>query len=462
MQRNDILPKTDEWREIAGGKSVASSFSIYYSLDRSVPFFLRRNTALSGFLSLYRQGLMRMSFDKKTVDFSVSLIPGSGSGVTLVNGYPLIIDGRPSNKVYGAGHGANSRIFFTSSGTSLSIDLSTHNVYQLSGQGTHWVIPAHGIGGKNDANAWVVTDRGRVTLVDGNMEPVAGFPVIMGLRLSSAPQAFEGKLYLCDEDGKVHTVDEKGSFTSWQTIFTASVRSPPSFLTVSKGRNNAYSLAGVYPKSFFGEIWLLNTNGNVMPNWPAPISIEDSELTFYDDLPPTLRSASGSTGIGFGSPLVFTHKDRVLVAFICQDGEFILYDENASYVSPFPLYLDGVFYLQPVFDGEYLWLVSANGTLFRVSPEGELLYQNIAGFSVKEEGNITVFDCDGDRVPEVFITGEGNALHGFTRNFRSLEGFPLPVWGKPLFIEAQDTHNGKKAEIVGIGMDQKLYRWQFR
>ena len=78
-----------------------------------------------------------------------------------------------------------------------------------------------------------------------------------------------------------------------------------------------------------------------------------------------------------------------------------------------------------------------------------------------EEGHITIFDSDGDKVPEVFITGEGNALHAYTRNFRSLEGFPLPVWGKPYFVPAQSS-NSKKAEIFGMGMDRRLYRWQFR
>jgi len=55
----------------------------------------------------------------------------------------------------------------------------------------------------------------------------------------------------------------------------------------------------------------------------------------------------------------------------------------------FPLFPDGVFYLQPVFDGEYIWLVSSNGTFFRISFEGELLHQSIPGFSVMEEGYIT-------------------------------------------------------------------------
>jgi outer membrane protein assembly factor BamB len=461
MQRNNVLPGTDVWRDISGGKttgaSAASAFSLYYSLDLSVPFFLRKNTAVSGFLSLYRQGLARISFDRGVVDISLSLIPGSGNGITLASGYPLDTGGadRLSNRVYGAGNGENSRVFFTSGSSVISVNAADNSIRELSGQGSQWVIPAYGQAGRN-ANAWVVSDRGRVTLVDANLEPAQGFPALTGVRLSSPPAAYEGKLYLCGEDGRVHTVDENGGQGVWETSFAAAVRSPPSFLTVpvrNAGRGSGghesggvITYAAVYPKSFFGEIWLLDADGKALPNWPAPIAAGDD-----DD--------SVSSGIGFGSPLLFSHNDRVYAAFVNQVGQLLVYDENAAFVPPFPLSLNGIFYVQPVFDGEYLWLASSDGTFFRVSLDGEVLYQRIPGFSVMEEGYITVFDCNGDKVPEVFITGEGNALHAYTRGFRSLEGFPLPVWGRPLFVPAQ---GGRKAEIFGMGMDRRLYRWQFR
>ena len=438
IQRNDVLPKTAVWRNIAGGKAAANAFSLYYSLDLSTPFFLRKNTALSGFLALYRQGLVRVSFDRGLVDISLSLVPGSGSGVTLVNGYPLEIDGRPSNKIYGTGN----RIFMTRGDSAISIDLADNSIYELSGQGPLWVIPADGMEEKT-VNAWVVSERGRVTLVDGNMEPAQGFPALTGLRLSSPPISFNGRLYLCNEDGRIHTIDANGEQGVWETSFFAALRSPPSFMTLTS-RNNTRNYAAVYPKSFFGEIWLLDTDGKAFPNWPASISgIGEQE----------------NSGIGFGSPLLFARNNRIHIVFVSQAGELSVFDENAAPVSPFPLILDGVFYQQPVFDGEYLWLISSNGTLFRVSLAGEILYQRIANFSVMEEGYITTFDCDGDKIPEVFITGEGNALHAYSRNFRSLEGFPLPVWGKPLFV---DSVGKGKAEIIGLGMDRRLYRWQFK
>jgi len=95
--------------------------------------------------------------------------------------------------------------------------------------------------------------------------------------------------------------------------------------------------------------------------------------------------------------------------------------------------------------------VSAEGNLFRVDFEGEVLSQHIPGFSVMGEGYLTVFDSTGSGIPDIFITGEGNALHAYTRNFRSLEGFPLPAWGRPVFVPAQGN---RKAEVFGMGMDR--------
>ncbi|MCL2720706.1 MAG: hypothetical protein FWD47_05145 [Treponema sp.] len=449
MQRNDILPRTAEWRNIAGGKTTTSAFSLYYSLDLSIPFFLRQDTNLSSFLSLYRQGYTRINIDRGTVELSLSLVPGAGSGVILVNDYPIDIAGRPSNRIYGAGSGTSGWIFFSSGSRAYSLNMADNSINDLANQGNHWIIHADGTGGKNSVNAWIVTDRGRVTLVDSDLEPAQGFPVLTGMRLSSPPTAYEGKLYLCDENGKVHVVDEKGHQSDWETSFIAALRSAPSFLTVTS-RNRSTSYAAVYPKSFFGEIWLLDANGKALPNWPVPISVstDDDDDSVFD------------SGVGFGSPLVFAHNGRVLVAFVNQSGQLLLYDESAALVPPFPIKLDGIFYQQPVFDGDYLWLASAEGAFFRVSFDGEVLFQYISGFSVKEEGYITVFDYNGDKTPEIFITGEGNALYAFTRNFRSLEGFPLPIWGKPFFVPPQGS--GRKAEIFGIGMSARLYRYQFK
>jgi hypothetical protein len=91
--------------------------------------------------------------------------------------------------------------------------------------------------------------------------------------------------------------------------------------------------------------------------------------------------------------------------------------------------------------------------------DGEVLSQNIPNFRVREEGFITIYNITRGGAPSVFVAGDGNAFYGYSGNFRSLEGFPLPVWGRPFL---GDLNGDGKTECVGVGMDKKLYRWQFK
>jgi hypothetical protein len=270
------------------------------------------------------------------------------------------------------------------------------------------------------------------------MESLRGFPLSTGITLSAPPAAWGGKLFLCDEDGSVQTVDSRASVSRWGSPFSAAIRSSPSFLDF-----DSKTYAAIYPKSFFGEIFLLDGAGSPLPGWPVFIS-----------------------GIAFGSPEIFIYNDRLFVAFITQAGELTVFTETAEILSGFPAELEGVFYLQPVFDGEDLWILESEGTLYKINLNAEILSLKIPRLAVKEEGYITVAQLMGGEKPdsqkqpgEIFFTGEGNALYGYSRSFNSLEGFPLPVWGRPVF---GDLNADGKTETAGVGMDNKLYMWQVR
>jgi hypothetical protein len=437
IQKNEILPKTAVWRELSLSGADAGAFTLYYSLDVSLPFFLKGSTMLSAVLGLYRQGLLRLNIEEGRIALSLSVIPGAGGGLAAVPGYPLEMEGKPGNQVYGIlpGKASENRVLLTRDNSALLLNPQDNSVTELDAGAPLWFIPAAGLNarGGGDHGGWVVSVQGRVTLVNGNLEPQRGFPLLTGLRLSAPPASLGGNLFLCDEDGKVYVITPQGTVSPWETAFAAAIRSPPSFLNLPKSGG---TYAAVYPKSFLGEIWLLDAAGKVLPGWPAPVS-----------------------GIAFGSPLLFLRDSQVLTAFITQAGELSVFDESAVPLPPFPLELEGVFFKQPVFDGEFLWLISSDGALFQVSLEGTVLHQRIPGLSVKEEGYITVLDANGDKVPEVFVTGDGNALHGYARNFSSLNGFPLPLWGRPFF---GDLNGDGKIECTGVGLDNKLYRWQFK
>jgi outer membrane protein assembly factor BamB len=427
VRKNDILLKTDLWKTLSKNVSAKQSFTVFYSLDRSLPFFLRGNSPVSMALGLYRQGLLQAGIENRRITVSLSAVPGPGGGIVSLP--PVDIGGKAGNQVYAlpSGKAGESRILLTKDGEAVSINPSdmSMNTYPLTGSLS--IIPADGISGA----VWIVNFQGRVVLADRDLVAYRGFPLITGLRLSAPPEAHNGRLYICGEDGTVYTVDEKASVEKWGVPFGAALRSPPSFIRI---KNKTY--AAFYPKSFLGEIWVTEENGAPLPGWPVPVS-----------------------GIAFGSPLLFTVGNSLRAAFVTQAGELSVYNERGALLPGFPLYLDGVFYIQPVSGGESLWLVAADGVLFNVDLEGNVLSQKIPNLDVRENGFLAAVDADGDKKAEIFVTGEGNALYGYSESFNSLEHFPLPVWGRPAFA---DLNGDKKMEITGAGMDNKVYRWQFR
>ena len=441
VRRNEVLPRQELWRALSRDTAGPASISLFYSLDRSLPFFLRGNNELAAILRLYRQGLARISLENSVLRFSLSVIPGAGTGIVPVAGYPLeLMDpaagaarGRPGNRLFNTARGRDTRLLVTRGNDVLAINPLDRSVRELRGFGSpgaalHAIPQIPASAGTGDL--WVVDSNGNVNLVDSDLSSLRGFPLTTGIRLSSPPQAWGGRLFLSSEDGSVYTVDSGASVSRWR-LFSSALRSPPSFINW-----NNRTIVGLYPRDIiFGQIYLLDGDGHPLPRWPVHIP-----------------------GIAFGSPLLFTAQyagtqTRLFAAFITQAGELAVYTETAETLPGFPIELPGIFFLQPVFDGESLWLIESGGTLYRINLDAEVFSQEIPRLSVREEGYITTFNG------EIFFTGEGNALHGYSRNFNSLDGFPLPVWGRPVI---GDLFGDGQIKVAGIGMDNRLYMWQFR
>ena len=453
VRRNEVLPGTDLWRTLSVDNSGPTSFGLFYSLDRSLPFFLRGMNEAAAILRVYRQGLVRLHLENRQLSVSLAVIPGAGKGVIPLQGYPLDLSGtaqrRIGNQLYSISSGRDTRLLLTRGSDVLVVNPAVNptnptdqSIIELNFPGTNiHALPFAGSGSSGAADssgaaAWIINSQGYLSLVNKDLEHLAGFPISTGINLSAPPAAHGGKLYISGEDGSVHTVDARASISSWGLSYVAALRSPPSFLEF---QNRSY--AAVYPKSFLGEIFVLNADGHPLRGWPVFVP-----------------------GIAFGSPLLFSarypaRQNRLFAAFITQAGELAVYTENAEVLQGFPIELEGIFYLQPVFDGEYLWIIESNGMLYQVGLNGEVLSQKIPNVSIREEGYIMVAYNSGDKDGEIFFSGEGNAFFGYSRHFNSLAGFPLPVWGRPVF---GDINGDRKTELAGVGMDNRLYVWQFR
>jgi len=439
VRRNEVLPRQELWRALSENGGGPSSISLFYSLDRSMPFFLRDSNELTAILRLYRQGLVRISLDSGVLNVSLSLIPGAGRGISPVPGYPLELvnapgQSRPGNRLFATSPGRDTRFLVTRGNDVLAINPLDRSIRELRNFGSPWAsVYAIPQSPAAEGEAWIVDTHGNVDLVNRDLESSRAFPLTTGLRLSAAPQAWGGRLFLSsesDEGGFVYTVDTNAVVSRWGA-FGSALRAPPVF----KEFNNR-TFAAVYPRDIiFGQLFLMDAEGRTLPNWPVHVP-----------------------RLAFGSPLLFSAQHagtapRLFVAFITQAGDLALYTEAAEPLPGFPLELPGVFYHQPVFDGESLWLIESGGILYRISLDGEIFSQAIPRLTVREDGYITTFGGD------IFFTGEGNALHGYSRHFHSLDGFPLPVWGRPVI---GDLLRDGQIKVAGVGMDNRLYMWQFR
>ena len=435
VRNNTSLIRQDVWKQLAGSTDDRSAVSLFYSLDRSIPFFLRGNSALQRILKLYGRGLARAQLGANTAVLSLSLLAGEPTGIIPIPGYPVETGGKTDNKVSLIEFlGKNEkRIVITLDGTTvLAINPRNGKQYTWTANEKVQVVtdPSLKPVQPEDPALWIVTSRGRVSLATANLEPVQGFPVSTGAMLSAEPAAFGGRLYLPDQDTSMHVVSPDGSYEVRSMPYTDVLRSPPSFILDD---NNP--LMGVYPKGFFSELWLMNESGAPQTGWPVSVS-----------------------GIAFGSPTLFTADGDLFMAFITQAGDLTVFTDRGSLKSGFPVTIPGVFYAQPVFCGTWLWVLSAGGRLYRIGMDGRYTWRDIPDLTA-ENAVIRTHDVTGDGTPEIFATGDANALYGFTRELEPLDNFPLPAWGTPWF---GDINGDGIANCFAVGMDYRLYGWQLR
>ncbi len=384
---------------------------------------------------MYGRGLGRIQFQDGVTVFSLSVLAGEPTGILPVPGYPMEIGKKIGNtvSVLDFSRKNDKRIILSVGETSvLSLDPRTGKQYTFPEDSRVWVLadPSLEAEKPEDPALWIVTERGRVSLVNGNLEVMEGFPVSTGARLSSEPATHNEQLYLPDQDTSLYVISRSGDLKVLSMPFSEVLRSPPVFYS-----DDEKTYIGAYPKGFFAELWLTSETGAPAPGWPVSVS-----------------------GIAFGSPVLFKNEDNLNVAFITQAGDLTIFTERGTQKTGFPVTLPGVFYTQPVFCGKYLWSLSAGGRLFRIGTDGSVVSKEIPDFTA-EHAVIQVFDTNGDGDKEVFVSGDANALYGFSSELELLEDFPLPAWGTPWF---GDINGDGAINCFAVGMDNRLYAWQLR
>ena len=422
LKKDSRISRNENWKKVSSKQSLYSTLSLYYNLERSIPFFVKGNSTLSKIIRLYNIG----RFDVEIKDGNVTLTLQSA---TVENGSSLTIPGFPMTLGENADHylvksnakNSNMIFYLEKDGTVNSLNCQTFEKNSISVNDVEYLVAASAETAKqNGGEVWALTKQGLCYLLDKNLLTVKGFPLLLGVSTLCRPTIYDSSLLVVGKDCVLYVVSPDGGIKEIQTSAEDNIRSTPSVM----GEYIAF-----YEKGFFGGVHILK---NLEPYTPSPLEID---------------------GIAYDSPCLFSSAQNSYAAIVSQSGTLYVFDlATLELVPGFPIELNDIFYLNVRSADGNIFAVSEQGTLYKVSLDKTVTWEKIPHFSAKE-GFISVFDYDDDKKSEIFISGQGNMLYGFSSDMELLYNFPVSGFGNPVFT---DLNGDNKKDCLVITFDNKL------
>jgi hypothetical protein len=421
MRRGDTLVKSARWMDTAGTLAPDNAVSLFYSLDHAVPLFARGSASLSTLLRLYRRGVLTVAASGTDLHISMSATTAPGPDLNPVPGYPYKPGGRIDGELQvGRSPAADAMAYWTSGRSVQALDLSSGMRYELVMDDTGWVVLEPGPDA-TIAAVWAVSSRGTIYRGSHTLEQTGGFPRISGLDVSAQPVFAGDHLVVPVSEGPAIMLVGRDGTRQLPATLHARARSRPT-------RSAGY--LAVLPRSFDSRLYLFDHAGALVAGWPV-------SLDGIAAAPPVL-TAGGH------------------VAAITEAGSLHVLDLAGKPIGGFPLALAGSFDAAPAWaPGWNSWyILSVEGMLRRITPEGLSNGELALRRGAARGSAITVIDVDADGREELFISGGGDALYGYTGELVALPGFPLAGAGQPYFI---DVTGDAKAELVVRGVDDTIH-----
>jgi len=439
------LSQNENWKTISNQFSQASSLSLYYNLERSIPFFLKSKSSVSKILSLYNIGRLDLRVKDSKLEVSLSSVESKTPSTMTMAGFPADLNGKVSSELYGSKL-KNSRVVFYRQGNNvISYNLASQEKLERSIEGVKYMASAEVSGKKDGGTLWVLTSDGTVYFLDEKLKDPAGFPKVTGLVPSSGISCTEEELLFnakgqvlvsVSPDGKVKQTSVSEAFDDISTV------------PLSVTEKNKTVKTVLYERSFMGGFHVLGKN--------------ESDVEFYS-----------VDGIGFGSPDVMKTDHGYVLGFVSQSGLLTLTNISGYIPSQKTIQLDGVFYANVKTCGNSFVCIAEDGTLYSIHirdyaddiwnhEPSEYESENIIT-KVKiphltaRNACLTISDFDNDGYDEVFVCGDGNVIYGFTERLDMIGCFPVSGFGRPLFM---DVDGDRKNECICISLDNRLNGWR--
>lgn len=422
-QHSKKLSVSENWKRVSSKQSPYSTLSLYYNLERSVPFFVRGNSAMSKVLGLYNSGRFDLHIKDNVLNIQLQALAVALESSRYIPGFPIELEKKSNAELVKSNDKKSNVVYWVETDSSVnSLDCGNFSRGVLELPEVRYIVAASEATAKlNGGQIWAVTKSGMVYLLNSKLESVFGYPILSGITMTCPPFAYKDSLVLVGNDGALCFISQTGELTNIETGLEGGIKAKPEV---------SGDVVAFYEKGFFGGIYLF----------------KDLKL-LNEDEPFELD------GIAYGSPCIFNAGGKECVAMITQAGELYVYDFEGKLMPSFPLTLDGVFYLNVKMADGYLFALSEAGELFRVAADGSVLKVKIPYFTAKE-GHITVCDYDGKAGQEIFVSGEGNSLYGFNSALELLPDFPVSGYGNPLFIDLNGDNN---KDCLTITFDNKIY-----
>lgn len=430
------LTQNETWQETSKNDSQNSSVSLYYNLERSIPFFLKKKTSVSKILELYNVGRLNLKLSGDHAEISLGAVESKNTSSLVLSGFPISLEEPVTTSLVASSIKGSRVIFYGQKDKIVSYNLATQERFERKIENLKFITGAYGEQKGTGGTLWAVTADGTVYYLTEKLKDPSGFPLVIGQIPSSAGTASKDGLLYNAKGQTLVTVSENGKWSGIDVDSFDDITSAP-----VPGKN--FTL--LYEKSFLGGIHVIKDS-------------KDFDLIDVE-------------GMAFGQPDYIKQKNSgavkgsVKIGFVLQSGKMLLIDyvTEGDMVGSYDFdieELDGVFYLNAKACGNSFVALSEDGTLYAVDVTKNI-YERVTKVKIPHmtarSGFITVVDFDHDGSDEVFVCGDGNIIYGFRENLELIGSFPVSGYGVPLFF---DLDGNKFNECVCLSLDNKINGWK--
>lgn len=421
---NKRITRNPNWIAVSEKQKNETSLSLFYDLERSIPFFLQNKSQISTILNLYSVGLFNLRKEKSAVGFELHACTRKAGNLREVPGFPIDLQGKTDYKLYSEFNKKSNHIFWLENGINIkSLDVSSLKISNFEMENEGWIISDRNT--KTDKALWALTKSGVVYSLNKDLDYDKTYSYVTGKIPSNPPSLYKDGIIFTTNDNYLCFVNDKSEYSEVKIPCKTSIKAACTVI------GNTIIL---YEKGFKGKIYIFEDKKLVNQNKPLELS-----------------------GIAFGSPALIKKNDKNYISMVTQSGLLYLW-ENDKLVSGFPMELDSTFYSNFVSNGNYFFGLSDNGQIFRLSTEGRVLSVIIPNCSTKN-GYIFTESPEQNDIVNVYIGVDGNLIYCFNEKLELMAGYPLAGCGKPAFADINGDHY---ADTFVLTLDNKLNAWNLR